>query len=75
MVADNQGRIIARAAALKEDLLLADLALPAVKKFSPGTGGVIKPVALANRPPLKHEPREELSSLAEVYQALSLIHI
>jgi len=71
MVADNKGRIIARAAALKEDLLVTDLLLP-VKKSCPGSSGMIKPLAKTEKPVVKYEPRQELSVLAEVYQALVL---
>lgn len=71
MIADNKGRIIARAAALKEDLLVTDLLLP-VKRSCPGSGGMIKPLAETERPVVKYEPRQELSVLAEVYQALVL---
>ncbi|MDD5247225.1 MAG: NAD+ synthase, partial [Candidatus Omnitrophica bacterium] len=71
MIADNKGRIIARAAALKEDLLVTDLLLP-VKRSCPGSGGMIKPLAETERPVVKYKPRQELSVLAEVYQALVL---
>ncbi|MDD5653982.1 MAG: NAD+ synthase, partial [Candidatus Omnitrophica bacterium] len=73
MVVDTKGKLIARAGAFKEELLIADLMLPFGKK--PSARGIVnvclkiseneKPVSATRKAPL-------LNPVAEVYQALVL---
>jgi NAD+ synthase (glutamine-hydrolysing) len=73
MVIDNQGRIIARLAAFKEDLLITDLELPTSKPKYPK-----KVITIANKlfpkDKLKISNKKilPLGPLAEIYQALLL---
>ncbi len=82
LVLDAQGRLVLRAAQFTEDLLLADLALPACPPEA-GAGrlearrqqavrSVAIPRAPAERPPLPRRPSRPLGPIEEVYEALTL---
>lgn len=72
MIADDAGRIVARADAFKEDLLLADLDIPVKRKLS-GKIAVIKDRLAAHKAELPARKKaERLETVAEIYQALLL---
>lgn len=73
MVVDKQGKIIARAKAFEEDLLIVDLDLPKIKPKNKKslikiTGNLIS----QRKPALKEKEAKSLSDIQEVYQALIL---
>jgi NAD+ synthase (glutamine-hydrolysing) len=72
MIADDAGRIVARADAFKEDLLVADLDIPVKKKLS-GKIALIKDRLAAHKAELPARKKaERLETIAEIYQALLL---
>ena len=73
IVVDSNGKVIKRAEAFKEDLLIVDLAVPSSKpkgsKNIITVAGKIKP---KNKPALAKREIKPLEPLAEIYQALTL---
>jgi len=73
IVVDNKGRVIKRAAAFKEDLLIVDLAVPFSKAVVPkNTVIVADKITPKNKIALAKRKIKPLEPLAEVYQALTL---
>jgi NAD+ synthase (glutamine-hydrolysing) len=73
MIADNRGRIIARAQAFQEDLLISDINLPVTKGiFTRGAVTIENNISVKKRAPLHTKKIIPLKPIGEVYQALSL---
>lgn len=74
MFVDNQGKVISRAEAFKEDLIIADLGIPVEKtKKTKGIIVVTDELPLKKKPALhRREIKTILEPMAEVYQALLL---
>jgi len=73
IVVDNKGKVIKRAAAFKEDLLIVDLAVPFSKaRASKDTITVANNITSKNKFALAEKEIKLLEPLAEVYQALTL---
>lgn len=73
MVVSSFGRIISRAAAFKEDLLIADLDIP-LKKSGPAKKiiTISQRLPSRNRAPFSKKGAKPLEPIAEIYQALLL---
>ncbi|GAA2110328.1 NAD+ synthase [Microlunatus panaciterrae] len=83
IISDSRGTIIARGPQFAEDLLVADLELPAGLEVPPGSDGtgpsgmiishhVLSTTAAPERAPIEPKVTERLSDLGEVYAALVL---
>ncbi len=73
MVVDSNGKIIARAEAFAEDLLIVDLDLPASRiKPTKRTIIIIDDMVPKSRTSLSRKETKKLDPLAEIYQALTL---
>jgi len=73
MVVDNKGKIIARAGAFKEDLLVRDLDIPASSiKTSRRIITITKEIPHKNKIWLSRKEAKPLEPVAEIYQALLL---
>ncbi|MFA5063713.1 MAG: NAD+ synthase [Candidatus Omnitrophota bacterium] len=73
IVVDNKGKVVKRAAAFKEDLLIVDLAVPFSKaRVSKDTITVANNITPKNKYALAEKEIKLLEPLAEVYQALTL---
>jgi NAD+ synthase (glutamine-hydrolysing) len=73
MVVDDSGRIVGRADAFKEDLLIADLDIPVKKSRSPKKIITIAAwLSSKDRTPLSKKEAKPLEPIAEIYQALLL---
>lgn len=73
LICDREGKLIARAKAFEEDLLIADLALPS-RAVAPAADAVRLPRAVGRYPAQKIVPRLEptLPEAEEIYRALVL---
>lgn len=72
MVMDSQGKILSRAEAFKEDLLVVDLALPTITKKSGKVIFLREKAFLKEKPRLDAKAAKRLSEIEEVYSALLL---
>jgi len=77
LVVDSNGKIIARAEAFKEDLLIVDLNISAIKtKLTEKTIMIVdKVLSLSKKPPIPPIPKKQIKSLEpinEIYQGLIL---
>jgi len=73
MVIDSQGKIVRRAEAFKEDLLITDLDIsPNDTKKSKKIVTISNEFVPKNKPPLSRKEIEPLEPIAEIYQALLL---
>lgn len=73
MIVDSRGSIISRAAAFKEDLLIADLDIPSVRAAKPDRVITVKEKLVNERKPALPGPKAKpLLPAEEVYQALLL---
>ncbi len=73
IVVDNKGRVIKRAEAFKEDLLIVDMAIPAAKsKPSKRLVTIANTIPPKSKVELAKKEIQPLEPLAEIYQALIL---
>lgn len=73
MIVDDSGRVIARAGAFKEDLLIADLRIPESKKIkAKPLITICDKLAGKDKPMQARKESGSLDTVAEVYQALLL---
>ncbi|MEI6862892.1 MAG: NAD+ synthase [Candidatus Omnitrophota bacterium] len=72
MIVDNKGKIMAKAAAFKEDLLIADIDIPAVKSRSKKAVTISVSMPESNKPEIPAHKVKELEPVAQVYNALLL---
>ncbi|MCX5697001.1 MAG: NAD+ synthase [Candidatus Omnitrophica bacterium] len=73
MVVDDKGKVIAYAAAFKEDLLIADLDIPPVEKTpKPAAVVITNKLSSKKKPVLPKRSTRPLKPLPEIYQALLL---
>ncbi len=73
IVVSNKGKLIKRAQAFKEELLVADIDIPAAKfKSSNKIIKVTDKISEKNKPKLSKKEIKPLEPLAEIYQALVL---
>ncbi len=73
MISDTHGKIIGRAGAFKEDLLIMDLDVPLSKaRKTKNIIAVTDKALYKDRPPLIKKQIEILEPVAEIYQALTL---
>jgi len=73
LIADNAGRVVAKAEAFQEDLLIADLAIPEGKlSRSKKVITITERVVIKHKPRLPKKDRKPLSPIALDYQALVL---
>ncbi|MDD5595109.1 MAG: NAD+ synthase, partial [Candidatus Omnitrophica bacterium] len=73
MIIDSQGRLIARAQAFKEELLIADLGLPVARLHSlKGIVTIANKITLKDKVKVAPKKAAALLPVAEIYQALLL---
>lgn len=74
LIYDHHGKLIARAKAFEEDLLIADLSLASSSRVTLSNGAVKLPRAVGHYPAQRRVPRIEpsLPELEEIYRALVL---
>ncbi len=72
MMVDPAGNIISRAEAFKEDLLIADIDIPAEKTGSIDAIAITDTLSGRTRTPISKKEIKTLDPVAEVYRALSL---
>ncbi len=72
MIVDNKGKVIARAAAFKEDFLVADVDIPAVKGRSTKTITISGSIPASGKPEIPSHEVKESGPVAQVYEALLL---
>ena len=74
LIYDQNGKLIARAKAFEEDLLIADLSLAPASRATPSSAAVMLPQAVGRYPAQRRVPRIEPSppEAEEIYRALVL---
>jgi len=72
MIVDNKGKVIARAAAFKEDLIAADIDIAAAKSRFKKAIIISRPISAADKPKIPVNKVKQPAVIAEVYEALKL---
>ncbi len=72
MIVDDHGKVVGRAQAFKEDLLIVDLEITVDKKMTKGAALIADKIVSKTRTALPKTDANPLEPVAEVYQALRL---
>ncbi len=72
MIVDNKGKIVARAAAFKEDFMAADIDMPAAAGRSKKNVLISARIPASEKPKIPPHNAKQPDAIAEVYEALTL---